>query len=202
MRRFKYTDRSDPEPGVDARKRCPRATFVGQPHIPGQRAHRVSKAFPLYLFCPIGVETKAGFARFPLTASIESLETRLAPEPFADLNHHFENTGGTPMILFARPQRHARRQAQRIIGVPPVFPIPTKGVHRRPENHNIASPPSTDTGTGHRHFLPGTSLVVQASQDLCNLTWSFWTFPLCERSSVPISVHRVKTNALAAQAEL
>jgi hypothetical protein len=30
------------------------------------------------------------------------------------------------MILFARSQRHARRRAQGIIGVSPVFPIPAK----------------------------------------------------------------------------
>jgi hypothetical protein len=31
------------------------------------------------------------------------------------------------MILFAQPQRHARRRAQGIIGVSPVFPILAKG---------------------------------------------------------------------------
>jgi hypothetical protein len=47
----------------------------------------------------------------------------------ADFQPSYRGTGGTPMILFARPQRHARRQAQGIIGVWPgvwpVFPIPT-----------------------------------------------------------------------------
>jgi len=39
----------------------------------------------------------------------------------------FRDTGWTPMILFARFQRPARRRAQGIIGVPPVFLIPAKG---------------------------------------------------------------------------
>jgi hypothetical protein len=39
-----------------------------------------------------------------------------------NLSWAFRGTGGTPMILFARPQRHARRQAQGVIGVSPVFP--------------------------------------------------------------------------------
>jgi hypothetical protein len=38
------------------------------------------------------------------------------------------------MILFARSERHACRQAQDIIGVSPVFPIPAKGDHRKPES--------------------------------------------------------------------
>jgi hypothetical protein len=41
------------------------------------------------------------------------------------------------MILFARPQRHARRQAQGIIGVSPVFPAPAKRHDRKPERHTL-----------------------------------------------------------------
>jgi predicted dehydrogenase len=46
---------------------------------------------------------------------------------------YFANTGGTPMILFARPRRHARRRAQGIIGVSPVFPISANVDNQKPE---------------------------------------------------------------------
>jgi hypothetical protein len=46
----------------------------------------------------------------------------------------FQNTGGTPMILFARPQRHARPRAHRIIGVSPVSLFLPRGDHRKPED--------------------------------------------------------------------
>jgi hypothetical protein len=36
------------------------------------------------------------------------------------------------MILFARPQGHARHQAQSIIGVSPVSPIPAKSIPLSP----------------------------------------------------------------------
>jgi hypothetical protein len=38
------------------------------------------------------------------------------------------------MLLIARSQRYARRRADGIIGVSPVFPIPAKGDHRKPED--------------------------------------------------------------------
>jgi hypothetical protein len=53
----------------------------------------------------------------------------------------FRGTGGTPMTLFARPQRHASHRAQRIIGVSPVFRIPANGDNRKPEKR-IAAPQS------------------------------------------------------------
>jgi hypothetical protein len=39
------------------------------------------------------------------------------------------------MILFARSERHACRQAQDIIGVSPVFPIPARDDDPLPERH-------------------------------------------------------------------
>jgi hypothetical protein len=50
----------------------------------------------------------------------------LPTEPLADFKPPFRNTGGTPMILFARSRGHARRWPHRIIGVSPVSPIPGK----------------------------------------------------------------------------
>jgi hypothetical protein len=56
------------------------------------------------------------------------LENQILPaEPLADFQPSFQDTGGTPMLLFARPQGHARRRTQSIIGVSPVSPIPAKG---------------------------------------------------------------------------
>jgi hypothetical protein len=55
-------------------------------------------------------------------------ERRILPlNPLADFQRSFRGTGGTPMILFARPQCHAPRRAQGVIGVPPVFPISRQG---------------------------------------------------------------------------
>jgi hypothetical protein len=126
--------------------------FLRDSRISRVRGRSITKTSPLYLFCPIGAGTKAS-------------------APFAHFKPSFGNTGGTPMILFARPQRHARRQAQGIIGVPPVFPILAHGANRKMKTTALRS--SIDTDTGHRHFL-----IVQASQALCNLPWSLWIFPL------------------------
>jgi hypothetical protein len=50
---------------------------------------------------------------------------------FADFQLSFRDTGGTPMLLFARPQRHPRHRAHRIIGVSPVSRIAAKGDDRK-----------------------------------------------------------------------
>jgi hypothetical protein len=48
----------------------------------------------------------------------------LSAVPFADFQPSFRDTGGTPMLLFARPQHHARHRAHGIIGVSPVSRFP------------------------------------------------------------------------------
>jgi hypothetical protein len=54
-------------------------------------------------------------------------ERRILPaEQFPNFQRQSGNTGGTPMILSARPQLHERHRAQGIIGVSPVFPIPIR----------------------------------------------------------------------------
>jgi hypothetical protein len=47
-------------------------------------------------------------------------------ELLADFEPSFRDIGGTPMMLFARPQCHARLRVQGIIGVSPVFSTPAK----------------------------------------------------------------------------
>jgi hypothetical protein len=70
---------------------------------------------------------------FPIPAKGDDRkpEMRILPkELFADIQP--SGTGGTPMILFGRPQRHARHRAQGIIGVSPVSPIPATDSDRKP----------------------------------------------------------------------
>jgi hypothetical protein len=47
------------------------------------------------------------------------------------------------MILFARPQRHARRRAHSIIGVSPVFWIAAETEDRKPERQASTDKPKT-----------------------------------------------------------
>jgi hypothetical protein len=89
----------------------------------------------------------------------------LPTEPFADFQPSFRGTGGTPMILFARPQLHARRQAYGIIGVSPVSRIPAKGDDRKPKRQTLPAEPSADfqpsfPGTG------GTPMILFARPQL------------------------------------
>jgi hypothetical protein len=50
------------------------------------------------------------------------------------------------MILFARPQLHARRRAKGIIGVSPVSQIPAAGDDRKPERQTLPAEPFADLG--------------------------------------------------------
>jgi hypothetical protein len=43
---------------------------------------------------------------FPPTATIESVKADFASESFTDFQPSYRDTGGTPMILYARPQGH------------------------------------------------------------------------------------------------
>jgi hypothetical protein len=64
--------------------------------------------------------------------------------PFADFQLSFRDTGGTPMLLFARPQRHPLRRAHRIIGVSPVSRIAPKGDDRRTKRRILHAKPFAD----------------------------------------------------------
>jgi len=63
---------------------------------------------------------------------------------------------------------------------------------------------STDTGTGHRHFpiVHRHFPIVYASQDLRNLPWSLWTFPLREKILSSDFSTWSKNQCPGAQAEL
>jgi hypothetical protein len=72
----------------------------------------------------------------------------------------FRGTGGTPMILFVPPQRHAPRQAQRIIGISPVFPIRAKGDDQKPEGRSCPLEPLADFPALIPQDTGGTPIIL------------------------------------------
>jgi hypothetical protein len=78
------------------------------------RAHRIIGVSPVSRIATKGDDRKTNRRVLPA-------------KPFADFQRSFRDTGGTPMILFARPQRHPRHRAHGSIGVPPVSRITAKG---------------------------------------------------------------------------
>jgi hypothetical protein len=56
----------------------------------------------------------------PAKGDDPSLQPIVARKAVPDFQPSSRNTGGTPMILFVRSERHARPRVQRIIGVSPV----------------------------------------------------------------------------------
>jgi hypothetical protein len=55
---------------------------------------------------------------------MDASKPNLPTETLADILPSSQDTGGTPMILFARPQSHAHHQAQSVIGLPAGVPNP------------------------------------------------------------------------------
>jgi hypothetical protein len=82
-----------------------------------RRAHRIIGVPPVSYIPAKGDDRKA-CRRILIAEAVRRFSTVIS-----------RTQAGTPMILFARPQRHPHPRAHRIIGVSPVFPIPAK---RRP----------------------------------------------------------------------
>jgi hypothetical protein len=86
-------------------------------------------------------------------------ENQILPaEPLADFQPSFQDTGGTPMLLFARPQGHARRRTQSIIGVSPVSPIPAKGADKA-RRQTLPEEPLADFKPSFRN-TGGTPMIL------------------------------------------
>jgi hypothetical protein len=123
---------------ASCQRRCYRRR-AGRYGIPDRRVRATDEPAPA-LPKPSKEGRSGAWNHFPpMHSARRSLITRPRPVPpyrrvvevstcwNALIQPSFRDTGWTLMILFARFQRPARRRAQGIIGVPPVFLIPAKG---------------------------------------------------------------------------